>query len=36
MAASLVQKGRERLKQFSWEKAAKETIALYERHFAKQ
>lgn len=36
LAATLVSNGKERLKQFSWGKAAKETIAIYHRHFDKK
>ncbi len=35
LTASLILKGRERLKQFSWKKAANETFQLYKRHFEK-
>lgn len=35
MAAELVEKGKRRLQDFSWKKAAAETIELYKRHFKK-
>jgi glycosyltransferase involved in cell wall biosynthesis len=33
LAPVLVEKGKQRLKQFSWEKAAIETVALYHKYF---